>query len=538
MATIRKTYDFIVVGAGPAGCAVAARLSRLPGRRVLLIEAGGNPRNPILSVPVAMMLTMTDPRYTWHYATEPEPGLGGRAPAWLAGRVLGGGSVINGMAYVRGQRHDYDRWRDLAGCAGWGYDAVLPFFRRAEASERGGGALHGGDGPIRISRGLPEPPIAPAFLAAMADCGMPLVDDLNAEAAEGFGYFDRAVGRGRRSSAARAYLGGIGDRRALDILTGAHATGLIIEHGRAAGIRFVRAGRPGEARAGAEVVLAAGCVSTTQLMLLSGLGPADALARLGIRPVADLPAVGQNLQNHVAFSLRYGLAAPITASVYRRPLPGARALLDYALFRRGVLAGTLCPVGGLLRTDPEELAADTQVMVGAGLPGIGRGRLGALPAENGFVVMINQGRPFSRGAIALRSADPLAPPLIRSGHLADARDRAHLGRAVATMRDLLARASIAGERPHELGPVADLPLGPVPPSLIQARAQSYYHAAGSCRMGEDPQAVVDTSLRVRGVEGLRISDTSVAPLLVNGNTGAMALMLGERAAALIEEAHR
>jgi len=531
--SVRSTYDYIIVGAGPAGCAAAARLSLLPGCRVLLIEAGGSDRHPLLSVPVATMLTMRHPRYTWRFRTEPEAALEGRSPSWYGGRLLGGGSAINGMMYLRGHPRDYDRWRDTAGCAGWGFADMLPFFQRAESSDRGPDAWHGGTGPVAITRGTADFPIASAFLDMIAAAGLPIVDDLNADAAEGFGYYDRAIGGGRRSSAGGAYLRGLADRRALTVLTGARAVGLSGGGARIDGVRFVYRGKLHEARADAEVVLAAGCINTAQLLLLAGIGPADALSRHGIAVRANSPDVGLNVQNHIAYTLQYALAAPITAYEYRHPARAAAAFAQYALQRRGMLAGLLCPAGGLFRADPLSEIADTQVILGAGLPGAGSGWRGLLPTARGFTLMINQGRPWSRGSIALRSADPEAPPLIRSGHFSDHRDLELLTIATTAMRALLRNHRIAGEIATEIGAGAQIIGHAALAEHIRQHAQSYYHMAGSCRMGSDDDAVVDTALRVRGVDGLRIADTSVAPLLVNGNTTAMALMLGERAAELI-----
>jgi len=526
------TYDYVVVGAGPAGCAVAARLSRRPGCRILLIDAGGPDRHPLFRVPMAALLTMRDPRYTWRFETEPEPGLQGRAPSWYGGRVLGGGSVINGMMYLRGHPADYDRWRDEAGCERWGFSDILPYFKRAEASDRGADAWHGGTGPIRISRGSADVPIAAAFLDAMASAGLPILDDLNADAVEGFGYYDRAIANGKRSSASRAYLHGVADREALTVLPHAQATGLVSEGTRICGVRFIRHGRLHEARADREVILTAGCVNSAKLLLLSGIGPAEQLSRLGITVLADLP-VGRNVQNHVAYAIPYALPAPITAFEYRRPARAAAAVADYLLQRRGMLAGPPCPVGGLLRADVDADVADTQIILGAGLPGKGGGLRGLLPSASGFMLMINQGRPFSRGEIGLRSADPIAAPLIRSGHFNDPRDLALLTKATVTMRTLIGNARFGGVMASEIGDGAAIVETPALASHISRKAQSYYHMVGSCRMGSDSDAVVDTQLRVHGVEGLRIADTSIAPLLVNGNTTAMALMIGERAADFI-----
>ena len=316
-------------------------------------------------------------------------------------------------------------------------------------------------------------------------------------------------------------------------MTGVRVIGLIVEAGRVRGVRLMRGTAIEEVRTDGEVVLTAGCVNSAHLLMLSGIGPADMLRQHGIDVKVDAADVGRNVQNHIAYSLRYAISAPITAFQIRHPVRAAAALGDYALFRRGMLAGPLCPVGGLLRVNPAAAVADVQVILGAGLPGTGTGWRAKLPESSGFTLMINQGRPHSRGSIALRSGDPLAPPLIRSGFFSDPRDLPVLAAAVERMRDVIARNPIAGEIARELngGDDDQTTLS----ERIRAGAGSFYHAVGSCRMGTDDRSVVDIALKVRGVEGLRVADTSVAPLLVNGNTTAMALMLGERAAELIAQ---
>lgn len=516
-------FDYIVVGAGPAGCAVAGRLAE-SGARTLLLEAGGRAWHPLLSIPLAAWMAMMDPRFHWAYRTQPVPALGGRRLPLLAGRVIGGGAAINGMLFLRGGRVDYDRWRDVAGCTGWGFDDVLPFFRRFEASERGEGPWHGGAGPVRTSRAAGRSELAQRFLAAAQADGLPLADDLNVEPGEAAGWFDTMTGGGRRSLPGAAYLRGGRRSGNLTVKSGARVLRIDFAGTTARGVTYLAGGREHRVEAAGEVILSAGAIQTAQLLLLSGIGPAGDLAAAGVHPLLDRPEVGANLQNHLAFSLDYACPRGLTLTRYLDARHAVPAGLRYGLRRDGALASTPCPVGALLQADPQGEGADSQIILGGGLPPDG--------GHSGFRLMVNHGRPRSRGRIAVRSADPLAPPAITAGW-DDPADMDLLRNAVNRTRRIAAQSPLADIIERELSPGAESSGDAALDAAIRERAASYFHPVGTCRMGADSDAVVDLALRVNGIERLRIADNSIAPLQINGNTAACALMIGERAAALI-----
>lgn len=521
--TVRHGYDYVVVGAGPGGCAVAGRLAER-GASVLLLEAGGKPWHPFLSVPLAAWLAMSDPRFHRAYATEAVETLGGRRLGLLSGRVVGGGGAINGMVFLRGSRHDFDRWRDEAGCAGWGFDDVLPWFRRFESSARGADDWHGGEGPVRTSPAPRSLELAQRFLDAAHHAGLPLADDLNAVDGEAAGWFDAMSGGGVRSLPGAAYLRRDRHRGRLTLISGAAVTRIVIAGGAARGVRYRAEGREVEVAADREVILAAGAIQTPHLMQVSGIGPADSLAAAGVAPLVDRPGVGANLQNHLAYSVDNACARGLTLSRYLDPLAGGGAALRYAFGRGGALAGTPCPAGALIRVGEDGAGADSQIILGGGLPPAG--------GQDGFRLMVNHGRPRSRGRVFLRDADPLSAPGIDAGW-GDPEDVRLLARAVDRARAIAAALPLAAVVSRELAPGPQVAGAADLDAAVRAGAFSYYHPVGTCRMGADAEAVVDLRLRVNGVDRLRIADNSVAPLQINGNTAACALMIGERAAAFV-----
>ena len=529
--------DYLVVGSGAAGAVVAARLSEDPDVSVMLLEAGGRNDSLLLRLPGLGFAAANHPRFNWSFRADPVPGMENRELTWLQGRVLGGSSSINGMIYTRGHSREYDIWRQM-GCTGWAFEDLLPYFRRSEANERGDGPWHGGAGPVRVRRARPGLPICEAFLGAAAEDGFPVLDDLNADAGEGFAFYDINAGGGRRMSTATAYLEPAAPRQNLDIRTGVTALRVVIDGRRASGVEALIGGRHVCISARREVVLSAGAIKTPQLLMLSGIGPADALSLHGIPVVQDAPNVGRNLQNHACYRLQYLCNAPVSASRHLRPHNAVAAALRYALFRTGPLAETYAVAGGYFRTDASLEVPDAQVVL---LSALGPARTGGatfrirdlLPDRHGFGLTVYQGSPLSRGAVSLRSADPLDRPRIEAGYFSDPRDMEVLLKAVKRMRGMMRRPAIAKYIDRELLPGEGVADGRSLEADIRRNGATAYHQCGTCAMGPRDDSVVDPELRVRGVEGLRVADASIVPRIPNAALHAPAIIIGEKAAALI-----
>jgi choline dehydrogenase len=530
--------DYVVVGAGTAGCVVAARLSEDPGSTVALVEAGGSDMSPWIQVPIGYGRTFFDPRVNWMYDTQAVPALGGRASYWPRGKVLGGSGSINAMVHVRGFPGDFDDWRD-AGNPGWGWDDVLPWFIGAEDHDLAG-PWHGQGGPQHVTdiTGVVHP-LCHRFLATGQALGYPVTDDFNGPAPEGFGIYQITTRRGRRDSTANAWFRPARRRRNLTLVARAQVVRVLFDGRRATGVVVRRAGRETVIRARREVVLCAGAIGSPQLLQVSGVGPAALLARYGIAVVADLPAVGRHLQDHLAVSYFYRTSVPTLNDVLR-PFGGkVRAALRYLFDRGGPLAMSVNQAGGFVRTGADDPRPRLQLYfspVSYTRTPIAARRLLDPDPFSAFLLSFNACRPTSRGHLQIASADPSAPPEIHPNYLATDRDLADARAGVRLLR------AIAGARPlsdvivEELVPGAALADDEALLADFRARADTVYHPTSTCRMGPDPAtAVVDARLRVHGIVGLRVIDASIFPSVTSGNTNAPTVMVAEKGAALLAE---
>jgi len=527
-----ESYDFIIVGAGSAGCVLAERLTASGAYTVLLIEAGPRDRNPWIHIPLGYGKLFKNPRVNWLYESEPEPELEGRRIVQPRGKVLGGSSSINGLVYIRGQKEDFDHWRQL-GNVGWSYEDVLPYFRRAEDQQRGADPFHGSGGPLAVSDQREPHELCDAFIKAAEETGIPRNEDFNGARQEGAGYFQTTSRRGLRCSAAVGYLRPARKRANLRVLTEAPSLKLLIEGGEAVGVAFSHQGEVWRADAEGEVILAAGAIASPPLLQLSGVGPGELLRRFGIPVVKDVPGVGEGLQDHLQSRLVYRCTRKITLNDDLASLPRSLGIgLRYALWRKGPLAISAGYAGGFFRTDPRLATPDVQ----AHFITFSTTRMGdKLHPFPGFTASICQLRPESRGFVRIKSADPAARPAIQLNYLTAETDRRTMVAGLKLLRRIMQAPALAPyiESEHEPGPACasdeDL-LG-----HIRARASTIYHPTCTCRMGEDAMAVVDARLRVRGVGRLRIVDGSVMPSLVSGNTNAAIIMIGEKGAEMILE---
>ncbi|MCB4823861.1 GMC family oxidoreductase [Roseicella aerolata] len=531
--SVPLSADYVVVGAGSAGCAVAARLSEDPSVRVVLLEAGSRDRSPWLHVPIGYAKTMYHPTLSWNLMTEPEPELEGRRIAWPRGRTLGGSSAINGLLYVRGQKEDYDHWRQL-GCTGWSFEDVLPYFRRSEDQERGASELHGKGGPLAVSDLRDRNPLALAFIEAAAELGFPRNDDFNGAEQEGAGFYQVTARNGWRCSSAKAYLRPARNRPNLIVVTDAHSNGLVMEGRRAAGVTFTRHGAKLTIRAEREVILSAGAIASPHLLLLSGIGPAEHLQAVGVPVVHDLKQVGRNLQDHFQARLAFRVKGPGSLNTRVGSLLG-RALMgaEFALRRTGPLTVSAGTAGLFARVLPGSATPDVQYHF---LPFSTSKTMLELHDFPGMTISACQLRPESRGTITLKSPDPVEKALIHANYLATETDRRCMVEGIKLGRRLARTRAFAGIIEEEVVPGAAAASDEEILGFIRRTGMTIYHPSGTCRMGGDPESVVDPELRVRGIEGLRVADASIMPTVVSGNTNAPSIMIGEKCADLVKAA--
>jgi choline dehydrogenase len=523
-------FDYVIVGAGSAGCVLANRLSADGKHSVLLLEAGPEDTNLWIHVPLGYGKLFKDKTVNWMYQTEPEPGLDGRTVFQPRGKVLGGSSSINGLLYVRGQHEDYDRWRQH-GNTGWGFADVLPYFKKAENQQRGADDFHGADGPLTVSDlGHPDP-ISAAFIKAAAQTGIPENPDFNGASQEGAGFFQTTTRNGRRASTAVAYLRPAKARKNLHVETSALAKRIRFEGRRAVVVEYSKNGAPRTVRARKEILVSSGAYNSPQLLQLSGVGPADLLQQHGIQVVLDAAGVGHDLQDHMQVRMVMRCPQPITLNdiinnPVRRMLAGAR----YAAFRKGPLTIAAGTSGAFFKTNPRLATPDIQVHF---LP-FSTDKMGEkLHSFSGFSASVCQMRPESRGSLRIRSADPSVPPEIRINYLATETDRTANVEGLKILRKILQAPALRPFVTEEVEPGVKVVTDEALLSYCRQRGSTIYHPTSTCRMGSDPLAVVDQRLRVRGIEGLRVVDGSIMPDLVSGNTNAAIIMIAEKASEMI-----
>ena len=523
-----STFDYVIVGAGSAGCVLANRLTASGEHAVLLLEYGGSDRSVFIQMPSALAIPMNRKQYNWFYYTEPEPGLGRRRIHTPRGKVLGGSSSINGRVYIRGNALDFERW-EAEGASGWGYSDVLPYFRRSERRAEGGDDYRGGEGPLGVRYGTLSNPLHAAWLAAAEQAGYSRTADVNGFRQEGFGRMDMTVEGGVRASAANAYLRPAMGRPKLKVESRALASQIVFEGRRAVGVRYLRGGVEHLARARREVIVAAGSIGSPQLLKLSGIGPGAELQRFGIPVVHDLPGVGENLQDHLEFYFQVACRKPITLYSVMNPFAKFRIGVEWVLFKSGLGATNHFESCGFLRSRAGIPYPDIQYHF---LPMAVSYDGSSLANEHGFQAHVGPMRSKSRGHVRLAGKDALTQPKILFNYLSHPDDLAEMRACVRLTREIFSQHAFDEYRGREIAPGADVQGDEQIDEFIRHKVESAYHPSCSCKMGapDDPLAVVDPQARVYGVEALRVVDSSIMPSITNGNLNAPTIMLAEKAA--------
>ena len=523
-----ETFDYVIVGAGSAGCVLADRLTESGEHSVLLLEYGGSDRSVYIQMPAALSIPMNMPRYNWFFYSEPEPNLGGRRLHTPRGKVLGGSSSINGLVYVRGNPLDFERWA-AEGASGWAYRDVLPYFKRTERREKGGDAYRGGEGQVDTRHGPLDNPLNQVWLEAGRQAGYPFTQDMNGFQQEGFGRMDMTVGAGRRSSAANAYLRPAMRRRNLAVRTHSLALRILFEGRRAVGVTYRRGNEEQVARARREVIVSAGSIQSPKLLKLSGVGPAQELARHGIGVVHDLPGVGENLQDHLEFYFQMACTQPVT--LYSQTTPFRKALIGmrWLLTKDGLGASNHFETGGFIRSRAGVRYPNIQYHF---LPMAVSYDGSSLAQEHGFQAHVGPMRSQSKGWVRLASADPNEKPKVFFDYLSQPQDWEEMRACVRLTREIFAQPAFAPYRGREIQPGPAVENDTQIDDFIRSHVESAYHPSCSCRMGsaDNPQAVVDPETRVMGLAGLRVVDSSIMPSITTGNLNAPTLMLAEKAA--------
>jgi len=528
-------YDYIIIGAGSAGCVLANRLSADPKNKVLLLEAGPKDTNMWIHVPVGYARTLVDPKVNWLFPTEPDPGSNDRVHVWPRGKVLGGSSSINGLLYIRGQATDYDGWRQM-GNEGWGWDDCLPYFIRSEGNETFKGELHGADGPLNISDPTEPNPVSDAMIEAGVEAGIPRKPDVNEGDQEGIGYYQLTVKNGLRMSAAKAYLKPAMERPNLRVETEALVHKIIFEGKRAVGVSYEQNGELLEARAGKEVLLSGGAVNSPQILEVSGIGKAEHLKDRGIEVISDLPGVGENLQDHYVISVQHKITEPVTVNDQAQGLAFLKEVAKYIFQRKGLLTLSAAHIQAFVKTRPELASPDVQFHILPATMDLEKFKTQQVMELNKFPGLTTapcQLRPESKGSIHIKSSDPREYPAIRPNYLSDPLDQETAIAGLKWARKIVSQPAMHKYLGEEIMPGPDFNSDEELLAFAREAGSTIYHPVGTCKMGNDDMAVVDSQLRVKGVEGLRVIDASIMPRLISGNTNAPTIMIAEKIADLL-----